>query len=834
MNDKATEAKQKNAKKQPVAREFKEKSSTETITNEITSATAEQKKHQNIEQAQLDKSLAHESSATQMASPSVQNNDSTKTAAPAKNLPSRPSLSLDDPNTPTALVERIQQYDPECNSDLVLKAFEFGKYAHRHQKRKNGDPYFTHPLAVALILINLRADPEAIITALLHDTVEDTEATIEDIENEFGASIAALVDGVTKLTQYELKIEASKQAENFQKFVLAMAKDVRVLLVKLADRLHNMRTLHHITKKSKRERIALETMQIYAPLAGRIGVQAFREELEDLSFRHLNPEGFASIDKALAEVKENSLGSVIELSRILKESLKKAGLNAEIHSREKRPFSIWRKMQRKKQGFEELADIYAFRILVDTEEECYQALGIIHRAFKMIPHEFDDYISIPKPNNYQSIHTAVLAPLGKSGFRQKVEIQIRTKKMHETAERGIAAHWRYKAASTTSTAKVIEIQRPGQYDPYEWARHAVEMLSQGDSADEFLENAKLELFQDQVFCFTPKGRVIPLPTGATGIDFAYALHTEVGDSCVGVRINSVTRPLRTPLKNGDIVEVLRSLNAPIPNGWEGMVATGRAKAGIRKRIKELHQQEQIKLGQRIIEAELAAEGLELSRNAVRAALRKLNYKKVDEVYQAVGALKLSPGLVRETLFPGAEKLDHAPKGRGTHAAPRKGGPIPIIGLTRGVSVRLATCCSPLPGERIVGVPDVNGIIDVHRIDCQKLETVEDRVEEWLDLKWNDDSDTSFSAPIIITVTNRIGALAHVSNILSRYEGDITNIRLRNREVEFHDILVDVLVKNARHLNNILTALRASDIVLTADRIDLDQPRKAKKIDDIDH
>lgn len=708
----------------------------------------------------------------------------------------------------------VHAYDPHCDEAMLNRAYVFSMQAHGSQTRKNGDPYFTHPLAVAAILAGLKADPPTIITALLHDTVEDTDTTIEDIETQFGEEIARLVDGVTKLSMYELTSPASKQAENFQKFVLAMAKDVRVLLVKLADRLHNMRTLHHIPKQEKRERIALETIQIYAPLAGRIGVQSFREELEDLSFRHINPDGYESISDALDALAESSVSAVVSLSQTLKARLAEAGIKAETYSRQKRPFSIWNKMRRKSQGFEELADIYAFRLLVDSPADCYAALGVIHRAFKAIPHEFDDYISVPKSNNYQSIHTAVLVPVDDGGVSQKVEVQIRSKEMHETAERGIAAHWRYKAA-TKADSSTVEIQQPDHFDPYEWARNAVEMLQSGSTADEFLEHAKRELFQDQVFCFTPKGRVVALPAGATALDFAYTLHTAIGDSCVGATINKVNRPLRTPLKNGDVVKILRSDDAPIPKDWESLAVTSRAKAGVRRRIKELRQQEQIELGQRIIEAELAHEGFELTRQGIRQALVRLGYKTVNAVYQAVGALELPASAVRDALYPEAG----GNRDRPVSATGRVKGSVPIRGLTAGVSVQFSSCCSPLPGERIVGIPGEDATVQIHRIDCPQLAQYEDRAEDWLDLRWRDDSDTDFAAPILVTVTNRIGALAHVSDILSRYEGDITNIRLQNREVDFHDILIDVLVRDVRHLNNILTALRASDTVIRAERID---------------
>jgi RelA/SpoT family (p)ppGpp synthetase len=508
---------------------------------------------------------------------------------PAKKPEAPPALPNDAEAAPAAqpvgfirqyeLVDRVKSYDPRADEDLLNRAYVFAMKAHGGQTRKSGDPYFTHPLAVASILTELRADPATVATALLHDVVEDTETTVQDIDRLFGPEVARLVDGVTKLSQIELKSEVSKQAENFRKLVVAMADDVRVLLVKLADRLHNMRTLHHVDDAQKRQRVALETMEIYAPLAGRIGVQRFREELEDLSFRELSPAAYKTISERLEDLQSTTVAGVVELAQTLRSKLAKAGVRADVHSREKRPYSIWRKMAAKNVSFDELADIYAFRVLTETVEDCYRALAVIHTGWRMIPSEFDDYISAPKPNNYRSIHTAVIGPPRVDGGRQRIEIQIRTRAMHETAERGVAAHWQYKDAGNGSAVEIIS---PQQYDPYETPRRLVEMFQHGDDPEEALRYAKLELFQDQVFCFTPKGRVIALPKGSTAIDFAYAVHTDVGDTCIGAKINGAPKPLRTPLKNGDVVQILRSEHAPPPAEWETLAVTGRARSAIRK------------------------------------------------------------------------------------------------------------------------------------------------------------------------------------------------------------------------------------------------------------
>ena len=486
---------------------------------------------------------------------------------------------------PSELVELVKAYDSDADEELLNTAYVFAMDAHGDQTRQSGDAYFTHPLAVAAILTELRADPATVATALLHDVVEDTDVSIDEIQENFGEEVARLVDGVTKISRIELRNEASKQAENFRKLVVAMADDVRVLLVKLADRLHNMRTLHHIQKPEKRKRIAKETMEIFAPLAGRIGVQRIREELEDISFREISPEAHATITARIDDLQTHSVGGVVELANVLREKLHEQGLKAQVTSREKRAYSIWRKMSEKNVSFDELADIYAFRVIVDSIPDCYLALGVIHSSWRMIPTEFDDYISAPKSNNYRSIHTAVIGPPSKDGRRQRIEIQIRTFEMHETAERGVAAHWQYKDPGQR-TERSVEIVTPGGFDPYETPRRLVEMFQAGEDPDEALRYAKLELFQDQVFCFSPQHRVIALPKGSTPVDFAYAVHTDVGDQCIGAKINGNQRPLRTALKTGDVVEILRSENAPVPAEWESIAVTGRARSAIRRRIKK--------------------------------------------------------------------------------------------------------------------------------------------------------------------------------------------------------------------------------------------------------
>ena len=714
------------------------------------------------------------------------------------------------------LLDLVRAYDPRVDEDLLNRAYVFSMRAHGGQTRKSGDPYFTHPLAVAGILTELKADPATVVTALLHDVVEDTDTTVEDIRQIFGDEIARLVDGVTKLSQIELRSEASKQAENFRKFVMAMADDVRVLLVKLADRLHNMRTLHFFDNVEKRRRIALETMEIYAPLAGRIGVQRFREELEEISFRELNPQAYEMISQRLAVLHDSTVAGVVELAQVLRKNLADAGLNAEVHSREKRPFSIWRKMSAKNVSFDELADIYAFRIILGNVEECYRALGIIHATWRMIPSEFDDYISAPKPNNYQSIHTAVIGPPTDNGARQRVEIQIRTREMQDTAERGVAAHWRYKDKGAGGSSNV-EIQTAGLHDPYETPRRLVEMFQQGEDPDEALKYVKLELFQDQVFCFTPKGRVIALPKGSTGLDFAYALHTDVGDSCIGVKINGSARPLRTPLKNGDVVLILKSENAPPPIGWEAIAVTGRARTGIRRRIKKMKYAEHLALGRSIAENIFDGVQLDLTPKAVRAALQRLDEDSVDDVFVKVGRGELSVEKLVEAVYPGAalEVEGELKAAKVTPTASRRS----IEGLPAGARARLAKCCLPVPGERIVGVRDGQGIVNVHTIYCDSLDADAPEQARWIDLRWRDGDDITAGSRIRVGVRNEIGVLSDVASVIARYNVSISNIGMSERGRDFVDLEIDVIVNDARQLTQMLAGLRASSNVVDAERIE---------------
>src|ERR1700759_3095367 len=576
----------------------------------------------------------------------------------------------------------------------------------------SGVPYFAHPLEVAAILTDLKLDVPTIVTALLHDTIEDTLVPYEDIQERFGTEIANLVEGVTKLSQLEVFSERTKQAENFRKLMLAITSDIRVLLVKLADRLHNMRTLGYIEKPEKRRRIAQETVDIYAPLAGRIGMQNMREELGGLAVSELYPHARNSIVTHFARLDMVGGDRVGRIADQLKRKLAEHDLDAWVYGRGKRPFSIWRKLQTKKLNFEQLSDIFGFRVIVKSTEDCYRALGIIHTNWQMVPERFKDFISTPKTNGYRSIHTTVMGP-----EKQRVEIQIRTQDMHDVAERGVAAHWRYRE-------HVPVAQGTEDNATYGWLRDMVDLLERGDSPEEVLENSRLSMYQDQVFCFTPKGSLISLPRGATPIDFAYAVHTDLGNTAVGAKVNGGHVPLHTPLKNGDQVEIISTKDSTPSPLWEQFVVTGRARAETRRYLGHAQRGENVKFGQKILEKTFSDQGAELTDKAIGEVAKKLRLSKAEDVYADVGRGALRGLEVLQAVFPELKR------GRVQNQGPAR--PISIRGLTEGISYKLAQCCHPLPGDRIVGLMTPGEGVMVHTIDCAELDKARS-MDDWLDV-----------------------------------------------------------------------------------------------------
>ncbi|HEV2363960.1 MAG TPA: bifunctional (p)ppGpp synthetase/guanosine-3',5'-bis(diphosphate) 3'-pyrophosphohydrolase [Caulobacteraceae bacterium] len=712
------------------------------------------------------------------------------------------------------LVERVRAYDPSADEALINRAYVYAMRVHGSQTRASGDPYFAHPIEVAGILTQYRLDTATIVTGLLHDVIEDTEATREEIERVFGAEVAELVEGVTKLSRLEATADYRRQAENLRKFILAVSRDVRVLLVKLADRLHNMRTLGHIKSAAKRERIARETLDIYAPLARSIGCHRICSELEELAFSHLNPVARDALLRRLETLRATQGGAVALASGEIVDKLEAAGIPARVLGREKGPYSIWRKLQRKSIGFAQLSDIYAFRVIVDSEEDCYRALGVIHRAWPCVPERFKDFISTPKRNNYRSLHTTVVGPKA-----MRIEMQIRTEAMDRVAEEGVAAHWRYKNDSYAFDPDAAA--EAGESDPLVNLRQLVQVLEQGGDAEDLLEHARLEMFLDQVFVFTPKGKLISLPSGAMPLDFAYAVHTDVGDTCAGVKINGELRPLRTPLQNGDVVEVIRGPSVAPPPDWQSLTVTGRARSAIRRHIRHAEKEEFQRLGRTSIEQIFERAGKKLASVSLRPALDRFALAADADLFDAVGRGRISPSGVLEVVFPGLKETEKAAAvarrriadGKGAHFYVRGGG------LTPGVSLHFASCCTPMPGDRIVGILAADKGLTVHTIDCAQLAQFEEREDLWRDLRWTPEAErnTLSGGRLHATVRDAPGVLGQTCTIIGEAGGNITGVNMRHRHSDFFDVDFDLEVKDARHLTHIAAALRACPAVETVER-----------------
>ncbi len=687
---------------------------------------------------------------------------------------------------------------------------------HGGQLRASGDPYFAHPIEVAGILTDYRLDTAAICTALLHDVIEDTVATRADITDRFGEEVAELVEGVTKLSRLEMNGDHARQAENLRRFILAISKDVRVLMVKLADRLHNMRTLHHIAKPEKRERIARETLDIYAPLARSIGVHRICQELEELSFKHLNPTARDAILRRLDILRAEQGGAVALASGEVSAKLEAAGIPARVHGRQKSAYSIWRKLQRKSVAFSQLSDIYAFRVIVGDENDCYRALGLIHKAWPCVPERFKDYISTPKRNNYRSLHTTVVGPKG-----LRIELQIRTEAMDRIAEEGVAAHWRYKDQSYGFDPLASGAE--GGRDPLINLRQLVQLMDHGGDAEELVEHAKLEMYLDQVFVFTPKGQLVSLPVGAMPLDFAYSVHTDVGDTAVGAKINGELRPLRTPLSNGDVVEVVRSHKPSVPPDWRSLTVTGRARSAIRRHIRLTERDEFVRLGRAAVEQVFAKADRDRAGVSLRPALDRFAQPGEDELYEQVGRGRISGTDVLTSIFPAMDETERVAAAARTRIEDGRSARLYVRGggLTPGVSIQFSDCCSPVPGDRIVGILQPSGEgLQVHTIDCRELAAYEDQEDVWRDLHWTPQAEqnTVSRARLCATVRNAPGVLGQACTLIGEAGGNIVNMRMHHRQSDFFDVDFDIDVTGARHLTNIAAALRACPSVETVDRV----------------
>jgi GTP diphosphokinase / guanosine-3',5'-bis(diphosphate) 3'-diphosphatase len=714
------------------------------------------------------------------------------------------------------LVERVTSYDPDANEDLLNRAYVYAMRAHGNQKRASGEAYFNHPLEVAAILTELKLDDATIAAALLHDVVEDTAATQQEIEEKFGHEIAQLVDGLTKIKRLDLVTKEATQAENLRKLLVAISKDVRVLLVKLADRLHNMRTLDHVPA-DKRARIAQETMDIYAPLAGRMGMQNVRDELEDIAFKVLNPDAYETVMKRLDRLHEESGGALIEIEKALQAKFAENGITAQVHGREKKAYSIWRKMERKHLSLGQRSDIFGFRVIVGSMEQCYLALGVVHRTWRAVPGRFKDYISTPKQNDYRSLHTTVIGP-----HHMRVEMQIRTREMHEIAERGVAAHALYKDVADPRKASNGSRAPAAESNAYRWLRHLVEMLSEGESPKEFLEHTKLELFHDQVFCFTPKGQLIALPKGATPIDFAYAVHTSIGDSCVGCRINGRHKPLATELENGDEVDIIRSDAQVPPAAWEGLAVTGKARAAIRRATRAAVRRQYAGLGHEIVERLLAKNNATLVDTALQTAVPKLGHKNVEDALAAIGRGELAATDMLKAM--GYVVKDTAPKKprRGqSKSKTEEGDGIPVRGAARGTALKISLETGAVPGERIVGILTPGHGITVYPIFAKALEKFDAEPERWIDLAWDATGDDQrFPARIKVTIHNEVGALAQVAQTIGDSGGNIDELQMVTRAAarDFFDLDILLEVHDLKHLNEIVSGLRSKPLVSSIARV----------------
>jgi GTP pyrophosphokinase/guanosine-3',5'-bis(diphosphate) 3'-pyrophosphohydrolase len=703
------------------------------------------------------------------------------------------------------LIDKVKSYDPTADEAILNRAYVYAMRMHGSQTRASGDPYFAHPIEVAGILTDYRLDTASIVTALLHDVIEDTPVTRQDIDHLFGEEIGEMVEGVTKLSRLELSAEHLRQAENLRKFILAISKDVRVLMVKLADRLHNMRTLGFIKKPEKRERIARETLDIYAPLARNIGCHRICSELEELAFEHINPQARDAILRRLDALRSAQGAAVGQVSNEISQRLEQAGLKARVFGREKQPYSIWRKLQRKSISFSQLSDIYAFRVIVGTEDDCYRALGIIHRLWSSVPERFKDFISTPKRNNYRSLHTTVV---GQRGIR--IEMQIRTEAMDRIAEEGVAAHWRYKDASYGFDAEAAEAA--GGRDPLANLRHLVQVMEDGGDAEEVVEHAKLEMFLDQVFVFSPKGRLISLPRGAMPLDFAYAVHTDVGDTMVGVKINGELRPLRTTLQNGDVVEVIRGSKPQAWTEWRSLTVTGRARSAIRRHIRQSEREEFARMGRAAIDEAFGRAGKSRAEVQFKGILDRFGVASEDDLFIAVGRGRVTATQVLDTVFPGlnvderAAALTRQRIENGPHARAFVHGP----GLKSGSKVHFSGCCTPVPGERIVGIATDDGKVAVHAIDCATLAQYEDRDDVWRDLHWTAHAEqaTLSTTRLVATIRDAPGVLGQMCTVIGQAGGNIVALNMHHRQPEFFDVDIDVEVRDVRHLTLIAAALRA--------------------------
>ena len=706
------------------------------------------------------------------------------------------------------LLEKIKSYDPNIEEKILNKAYVFAMRAHGSQLRASGDPYFSHPVEVAGILADMRFDLSTIITALLHDVVEDTNYKLPYIKKVFGGEISTLVDGVTKLSKLEGRSDKFNQAENFRKLLLATSDDIRVLLVKLADRLHNMRTIDYIKDGEKRNRIAKETLEIYAPIAERMGMQEIRAELAELCFKVLEPSVRDTIVKRLDLLRSQDNNILKKTILKLQELLKSNDIKSKVYGREKTPYSIWKKMQIKSVNLSQLSDILAFKIIVQESFLCYSVLGILHQKYSYVPGRFKDYISTPKPNGYRSLHTTLIGPMNR-----RIEVQIKSQAMDEQADFGVAAHWIYKDKIKMKDGK-----------QYKWIRQILDILDQSSEPEEFLEHTKLQMYNDQVFVFSPKGDLISLPKGAMPLDFAFSLHTDVGSTCIGVKINNSIKPLKTPLKNGDQVEIIRDKKNNIIPQWLNLSITGKAKACIKRFINLKEDEEFRKLGKNILKYTFKNEKIPFSEKSLSSIFEKLNTKSHDNLYFEIGTGNIIPSEVISAMYPEKKIINKSKKivlfNKLRTKKEKKKSSIMLKGLTPGMSIHYANCCHPIPGDDVIAYTVPGKGLMVHLKICEELLSKKNSKINFVDVSWdhNKFNQSSFICGLNVEIKNEVGSLGQLTSTLANSKSNIRNLKITERNIDFFKLNIEIDVMNLDHLNKIIVSLRASKYIEHVKRI----------------
>ncbi|MDC0192929.1 bifunctional (p)ppGpp synthetase/guanosine-3',5'-bis(diphosphate) 3'-pyrophosphohydrolase [Pelagibacteraceae bacterium] len=697
-------------------------------------------------------------------------------------------------------LNNLTKYLSDKDKIIISKAIKFSENAHKFQIRKSGDPFITHPIEVAKILTSINLDSFTIAAGLLHDTIEDTKVSINDINYSFGDQISEIVQGLTKISKFSLKVNKQKLGENYRKLILASSKDIRVILIKLADRLHNMRTIDYIIDYDKKINIALETLEIFAPIAQRLGMKEWQDELEDLSFKMINPEARKSVIDRLNYLNEKDENIVDEIRYELKKKLLKEDINCKIDGRIKSPYSIWNKIKNKNIPFEQLLDIMAFRVITNSTRECYKCLGILHRQYQYIPGRFKDFISSPKSNGYRALHTTVMGPKNK-----KIEIQFRSNVMNQIADFGVAAHWKYKDPNKINEKDTKE---------YKWMHDLIDLMNASANQDELIENSKISVFNDEIYVFTPKGDLIELPINSTPIDFAYSIHSQIGDKCVGAKINEKLQPLKTILKNGDQIEIITSEESQPSPLWSGFAATTKVKSQIRRFFRSKKRDEYILFGKEILNSFFNKENYELNSSTINLITNEYNINHIDDLYEMLGEGRVTAFSVLKKVYP---EFNYKTS---TKFEIKSENPIRLKGLTAGMSYHLSGCCSPIKGDTIVGIVTAGKGVAVHTIDCETLSSYSDYPERWLNISWDNSSQNLklSNSRISVVIKNQPGSLGMVTSVIAKNNGNISNINFTIRKSDFFEILIDIEVRDANHLKNIVAALRLLSEVSSLERI----------------